>query len=210
MSTTPSSRKPLHRTLAEVRDQILADESLASRRRQDISSALRTVAQVLNRRLEEIPAHPLYLREQFAQVMPARAGLSEPRWRNAVSLTRTALKQVGLAFVPGRYSESLAPAWADLFSHLNGRREQYGLSRFARYCGVQGIEPGAVDDQVLGQFLKDLESGIVNKPRTIHRTPCRLWNQVAASIPSWPQQRVAVPSYRNTYALPWNSFPVSL
>jgi integrase len=211
MSTTPSSRKPLHRTLAEVRDQILADENLPARRRQDISSALRTVAKVLERRLEEIPGHPLYLRERFTQVMPALAGLSETRWRNAVSLTRAALKLTGLAFVPGRYSEPLAPVWADLFCLLNGRRERFGLSRFARYCGIHGIAPNEVDDRVLGQFLQDLEGGgIINKPRAIHRTTCHLWNQVAASIPSWPQQRVAVPSYRNTYALPWNSFPASL
>jgi hypothetical protein len=68
-----------------------------------------------------------------------------------------------------------------------------------------------VDDRVLGQFRQDLEGGgIIKKPRAIHRTTCRLWNKVAGSIPSWPQQRVTGPSYRNTYALPWNSFPDSL
>jgi hypothetical protein len=121
VSTTLASRSQLaplpgHPTLANLRDQMVADEGLTSRKRQDISSALRTLAKALRRPLEECPAHPGYLRERLKDFTPAMVGLEELRWRNVMSLVRFALKQAGLAHVPGRYREPMTPEWAELFS----------------------------------------------------------------------------------------------
>ena len=160
MSLLPPSRKPddtSHQpSLADVREMIVADEGLSLRRRQDVSSALRTVAKALGRRLEEMPAHPGYLRERLERFTPAMAGLSARRWRNALSLTRSALKLAGLAHLPGRYQEPLMPAWAELFGHLNDTRMRLGLSRLTRWCGVRGIAPDQVNDEVLSSFLVEL------------------------------------------------------
>src|SRR5689334_19020756 len=75
MSLPPPSRKPLdpsqQPTLADVRERVLADEGLSRRRRQDVSSALRTVAKALARPLDEVPAHPGYLRERLERFTPA-------------------------------------------------------------------------------------------------------------------------------------------
>lgn len=202
---------PPRPTLADLAAWIAEDEALSIKQRQDTVSALRTLAKALQRRPEEIPAHPLYLKERLEKLNAAAVGLSLGRWRNAVSLTRVALKRAGLAFVPGRYREPLAPDWEELYRHLNDYRKRYGLSRFARYCSVSGIAPTEVNDNVLARFLDDLQRSSLNgKPQQVHRTACMVWNEAAATIPCWPKVQVTVPTYRKRYRLEWSAFPASL
>jgi len=212
MSTGPASRNPAEQpTFATLRDRIAVDETLAPRRRHDLISALRTVAKALGRSMDDLPADPAQLRARLKNFAPAMAGLSPRRWRNALSLVRSALKHSGLTRVPARSRAALATEWADLFRHINNRRARFGLSRFARYCSFRGIAPGDVDDHVLNVFLDDLRGGaLVRKPESIHRTVCALWNKASTAIPSWPDRRLMVPDRRRTFALPWSTYPASL
>jgi hypothetical protein len=182
--------------LADLVARITADDSLSIKQRQETASALRTVAKALQRRPEEIPAHPLYLKERLEKLNAAAVGLSVGRWRNAVSFTRVALKHAGLSFVPGRYREPLAPDWEELYRHLNDDSKRYGLSRFARYCSVHGIAPSQVNDDLLQRFLDDLQRSLIDKAQRVHRTACKVWNQAAATIPCWPKVQLTVPDYR--------------
>ena len=91
---TPASQ-PAPSTLADVSALIQADQSLGTQRRHDICSALRSVSKALDRRPEEIPAHPGHLRDRLRTLTPAMVGLSPSRWRNVLSLTRFALKRAG-------------------------------------------------------------------------------------------------------------------
>jgi integrase len=198
-------------SLAALLDQIADDQELSPRERQDMSSALRTVARVLGRQPAEVPADPRFLRERLERYSPAMAGVSAGRWNNILSLTRRALKRVELTTVPGRYQEPLAPEWEKLFGLLNTRNEQISMSRLAHYCSANGISPTEVSDVTLGRFLEDIEnSGIVKRPRPAHRKACLAWNRMAEMRPDWPQQRLTIPNYRKDYALPWSSFPASL
>jgi hypothetical protein len=160
MTITPPSRTPDSPppTLAELLQRIATDASLTPRRRQETCSALRTVERAIGRRLEEIPANPRQLRERLVTLTPAMAGVSPGRWANILSLVRGALKLAGLTTIPGRSTEPLAPAWLDLFRHLNDRRLREGLSRFARYCGRLGISPSEITDAVSTSFLAALEN----------------------------------------------------
>jgi integrase len=210
MSISPLSRMPDSQlpSLAQVAEQIAADESLTRRQQQEMCSALRTVGRAIGRRLEEIPANLRQLRERLAAITPAMAGVSHGRWNNALSLTRGALKHVGLATIPGRSTEPLRPEWQDLFRHLNDRRLREGLSRFARFCGSRGIPPLEVDDTVATAFLGALENdGIIRKPRQVHRTMCISWNRAANTLATWPQSRLIVPQYKQRYSLDWDDFP---
>ena len=87
MAPDPASRKPAQppqpTTLEDVRQQILADEGVDLRRRQELSSALRTVGKALGRPLPEIPADPARLQRQLEGITAAMVGLSQGRWRNA-------------------------------------------------------------------------------------------------------------------------------
>jgi integrase len=210
------SRKPLsipanHPTLGYVRDQIEAAVDLTPRQRQDITSALRTLAKALDRRLEEIPAHPVHLRERIKDLNAAMVGIEERRWRNVLSLTRAALKHAGLARIPARSRVALDPDWKEAVGHLDLKSLQCGLSRLARYCTAASISPAEINDETMAKFLDDLEQGgLIRSPRSIHRTACLAWNKAVDTFPSWPRQKLKIPSYRKDYALPWSKFPASL
>jgi integrase len=173
-------------------------------------SALRTVGRAIGRRLDEIPANPRWLRERFATLSPAMAGVSIGRWQNVQSLLRSALKHAGLTAVPGRSTEPLSAEWQELFRHSNDRRVREGISRFARYCSSRGITPSDVDEAVSSSFLAGIEDkAIIREPRKVHRTLCVCWNRMAQISP-WPLAPLAVPQYRQTYSLPWQDFPPAL
>jgi hypothetical protein len=194
-----------------LRDQIVADKALPLRKRQDVSSALNTLARALGKGPDEIPAHSGFVRARLKGFTPAMAGLKSGRWNNVMSLFRFARKHVGLARVPGRYREPLAPEWAELYGHLKDYNMRYGLSRLAHYCSVGGIAPGQVDDHVIAAFVRDLENDEVTKqPARIHRSTCMLWNRAVAAVPAWPRRAFSVPDYQKAYVLPWSTFPASL
>jgi integrase len=215
MSTSSASRAivaalPAVVTLADVLANIEGDRSCPVRQRQDRASAIRTLAKALGRQPGEIPAQPRQLQRRIEEMSPAMAGLTPLRWRNVLSLTRAALKQADLSRVPGRHTGPLSPAWSDLFRHLNDKALRVRLSRFAHWCSARQVGPASVDDAVMAEFVRTLEDALIEAPRTIHRATCLYWNRAASRCPAWPKQSVAVPSYRETYSLPWPSFPSSL
>jgi hypothetical protein len=150
VSTPLPSRNPLAPSnLAEVLDLIAADTVLKDHKRQDVRSALRSFSKALGRPLEQLPAHPDYVRQQLGRLSPALAGVSPATWRNSTSLIRFALGHTGVAKIPGRYQEPLVPAWATLFADLEDKQLQVGLSRFAHWAGSHGFAPEQVDDAVM-------------------------------------------------------------
>lgn len=215
MALISSSRKPqdLAQTpsLATVQAHVTADETLPRRRRQDIASALRMVATALGRSLDDLPADPGQLRDRLKGFTPAMAGLTQRRWINVLSLTRSALKHAGITRVPGRSCVPLARGWTALFQLFEDKQARFGLSRFVRYCSTRGIDPEAVDDASFAAYLEDLTTASLSaSPRKLQRKAAVLWNRLARTIPGWPQQPVTIPSYSRTYALPWSSFPPTL
>ncbi len=205
------SSLPANATMAYVRDQIREGSDLTPRKKQEVLSALSTMSKAVHRELADLPANPLYLWDLINKVLPAAVGLSELRWRNVRSLVRVALKETGLAFVPGRYRDPFAPAWEALIRLINDPRRGYGLSRLARYCGVNGIAPEQLTDDVMEQFVQDLKTaGLGPKVRMIHRQSCVLWNRASVAIAAWPKQLLTVPDYLRSYVLPWSRFPETL
>jgi integrase len=161
--------------------------------------------------MEEIPAHPDYLRQRLEKVTPASAGVAPSTFANVVSLVRFALNHSGLANVPGRYRAPMGSEWERLYAKLRDYELRYRLSRLARYCTANGLTPTDVTDEVLGRFLYDLQTeSMVREPRKVHRNACAAWNKAAATVAAWPQTFLNVPNYRNSYAVPWTVFPGSL
>ncbi|MDR3418348.1 MAG: site-specific integrase [Nevskia sp.] len=210
MTTPPPSRTPSEPTLATLRDQIRADPALPPRRRQDLLSALNTVSRALGRPIGDIPAHPDFLRRHLAGLTPVAAGVSAGRLANVHSLLQAALELGGLAQMPGRYVEPMVPEWEAIFRLLPTSQHRFGLSRFCHDCSRRHIPPDQVTDAVMTDFAQDLEASLVDHPHAVHRLACRLWNRAAETIPAWPKQRLQVPSYTDTYAIPWEDLPPTL
>jgi integrase len=63
----------------------------------------------------------------------------------------------------------------------------------------------------MNKFITDLENdSLIERPRSIHRTACLVWNAAGAGIPAWPKEQLTVPDYRDFYVLSWTTFPPSL
>jgi hypothetical protein len=193
-------------SLAQVLDDILADNDLSACRRQETASALRALAKTLRQPLQTIPADPVHLRRVLADFTPAMTGLSPGRWKNIRSLLQFALARVGLAKVPGRYRIAPSDRWTALIAPIEyGCR--YKLGHLARYCTAAGLEPEQVDDTVMSGFLDDLtERSLTAEPARIHRDVIVAWNRNVAARPDWPQRLLFIPDNRRTYALPWDTF----
>src|SRR4249920_2278800 len=121
MSHKSASRGPamLEFSLANVLDAI-SSVDLPTRRRQEMASALRTVARALGIPLASIPADPRRLSERLRQVSPRAIGISPGRWNNIRSHVRAGLALVQ-TMAPGRRQNSLSPAWAALWQQLESR-----------------------------------------------------------------------------------------
>ncbi len=198
-------------TLATVLAHVLADPALTARQRQDTASAIRTVAKAFGRPAGEISARPADLRARLTGFAPAMAGLSERRWRNALSLTRSALKSAGLARMAARSSAPFAPAWTTLIRLFDGKHDAIPLCRLARYCSARGIAPADMDDAAFRAFGRDLvEGGLIDRPHKVLQRAAVVWNKAATALPAWPGQPITVPDRRQTTILPWSVFPASL
>src|SRR4051794_13381787 len=199
-------------SLATVLSLVLDDHALKKRERQEWPSALRTVAKALGRPLDTLPAHPNLLRERLRGFVPAMGGIEPKRWANAISLVRQALKHTGFIEVPLRARTPFAPRWTALFRLLpKDQAARFGLSRLARYCSIRGIDPDQVDDAVFAAFRDDLDiASFSETARKIQRKAVVIWTRLARTIPGWPQQSLAIPSYSRTYRLPWDRFPPTL
>ena len=128
MSNQIPSRKIRPASFAVLLDQIIADETLTNRQREEIESALRSFAKEFGCPLEELAAHPSTLRKRPARLMPGLANLEleafrrfKRRWANVRSLILFALKHVGIIAVAGRSRVSFAPAWTALFRRIPGK-----------------------------------------------------------------------------------------
>ncbi len=140
-------------TLAEVITALQADPSLAPTRRRDLCSAVRRVAEMLERDPARLPASLPEIRRALADVTPAQAGVSTKTFQNLRSDLLAALRHVGANRHLGTARPPLNPPWRALYERLPGKRLQNGLSRLIRVCSALGIEPEQVDDGVMDQFM---------------------------------------------------------
>jgi len=104
----------------------IGQADLPDRRRQELTSAVRTVARALGRRVEEVPADPRLLASRLSEVSEVAIGLSSGRWANVKSLLRAAMSQVR-EISPGRHLTPLSASWQTLWDRLPTRvQKMYG------------------------------------------------------------------------------------
>jgi integrase len=209
MSPDPVSRALLGPTLAEVLSAVSATD-LKPAQRQDMASAVRTVARALDRRPEHLSADPALLRPRLAALSAAALGLSEGRWANVRSLL---LKAIALTrpVLPGRSCKPLSPAWLGLHQALPQRGDAHRLARLFRWLGARGIGPDAVTLGDLEAFGIGLREATLSKsPEKIWREICWVWNKAQRTIPGWPSITLEIPKKREPYTFPWTYFPPSL
>src|SRR5215470_12530022 len=209
MAPSPASRAPTA-TLAAVLEAIAAAPGLMPQRRQNMASAVRTVARLLGRGPDSIPADPRQLARRLDSIAPEAAGISKGRWNNVRSLLRTA-PALTRPMLPGRQPQPLSPDWQILYDRLPTLQRQRRLSRFIRYLSAREIEPKMVTQAHGTAFVSALkEETLLKDPEATWRDIVWAWNRSREEVSGWPQVAFAFASRRNTYGLPWSAFPPSL
>jgi hypothetical protein len=207
MTNTEISRKP--ENLADMIAQIVADENLPLRKRQDVSSALRTIAKAIKAESTMVPAHAGRIRELLKDFTPKMIGMTPERWANVQSLVRFAFAHVGIN--GARPSGPMSLAWAAALAQLATKQLRVGLMSFARCCTARRIEPEDVTQATFDAFKEHLTTTRISRdPRETHRMACKLWNEAADKVAVWPKGKVEVPDYRKSYITPWDTFPATL
>src|SRR5215471_10608404 len=136
---------------------------LPERKRQEISSAIRTVGRALGRSPEDIPADARLLANRLKDVAQAALGISSGRWNNVRSLLRTALTFVQ-PISPGRNRNDLSPEWLELSTRLPSRSDKIALSRLLRFLSSHAIRPSEVTAETFDEYREHLERSLLKRP----------------------------------------------
>jgi hypothetical protein len=184
-------------TLADVVEQVSSSD-LSPTRKRDCLSALRRVSQLLNQDPSSIAAHVRSLRETLAGLNPASHGLSAHTWSNLRSNLFRAIEVSGLQPVLRTAKVPLSQPWQELHEHLPDRRTRNGLSRFMRFCSLNGITPEQVSPSVLQAFGDAVRgSTFARKAATVERDVATLWDRlVDKGGTGMVLQRLDLPSRR--------------
>ena len=169
---------PSRITLADVAEQV-TQSSLSPTGKRDCLSALRRVADLLEQDLSALPADVGHLRERLAALNPAALGLSAHTWSNLRSNLFRAIETSGLHPVLRTAKTPLAEPWRELFTRIPDRRTRDGLSRFARFCSLNGIALQEVDLCTLQAFGAAVRnSTLARKAAMLERDVATLWNRL--------------------------------
>ena len=122
--------------------------------------------------------------------------MTTKRFANIRSDFLAAVKASGLMPIRPWRKEPLAPAWRQLFARLSHRRAHLGLSRFARYASARDINPEAVNDATVADFITAVrEQSLHGAPNWLHRQVPLIWNEAARDT-ALGLQSLTVPSFR--------------
>jgi hypothetical protein len=187
----------------------VAVSNLPERKRQELSSAIRTTARALGRLPENVPADCRLLASRLKDVAPTAIGISPGRLANIRSLLRTSLALVQ-PISPGRHQNDLLPEWLALWNELTSKSDRIALSRVLRFCSARGIGPNAVTKETFDDYRFQLERSLLKRPAETFAMTVRAWRRAQAAIPGWPQLGVSIPDRRRQWVSGWDRFPDAL
>jgi integrase len=136
------------------------------------------------------------IRDKLNAINPVANGISPKSFTNIrcnllAAITASRLKPIRRAR-PG-----LTEPWQTLWSRLTTKRYRIGLSRLAHYGSAEGLKPGDVNDELIGDFIASVREGSLHrKPNELHRKTSVIWNEVAHEFPELGLCPVSVPSFR--------------
>jgi integrase len=198
-------------TLAGVDVALAKNDGLSPIRRRDLRSAIRRVARLLGDEPAQIPLDLSAISTRLAACMPAAAGLSDKSFANLKSDFLAAVRASALRPIHSSAKTSLTSGWRTLMPDLPSQRMRLGISRLARWCSAKGIEPEAVNDLILADFIAAVRAGTLHrKPNDLYRSISKIWNEIGQFLPARKLQRVSAPSFRKpARRLDWSVLPQS-
>jgi len=210
MTSTTTSLPSISANFFDVLMLIDRSENLSVRRRQDLASAVRTVARVFGRDPAQIPCRSDVLARRLAEVPYLAHGLSKGRWANIRSLVNAALDLVQ-PMMPGRHQEPLSPAWEKLMLQSDDNNSlRRRVSKAVHWLSARKVEPDQVTQEHLNEFLEALrQTSLAKDPEAAWRNYAYGWNRAITRISGWPPVAITVQNRRPVQSLPWSAFPSS-
>ena len=204
---SPAAVVPLT-NLAAIMAALESNPTLSATRRRDLLSAVRRVADLLGNDPVAVELDLSVISAGLATINPLAVGMTAKRLANIRSDFLAAVKASGA--MPVTAATALTSAWAALFRRRTGRRAHIGLSRLARFASAQGIDPSAVNDEVIGNFIEHVRQRSLHRnPNKLHRQVTLIWNEVARD-PELGLQLVTVASFRGPpKRIAWSLLPAS-
>jgi hypothetical protein len=184
------------KTLADVLAAVERNTTLSPTRLRDLRSSVIRVADLLGNVPARIALDLPTIAAGLAAISPVAAGMTPKRFANVRSDFLAAVRASGLMPMRPWHKGRLAPAWHQLFARLARRRAHLGLSRFARYASARGIDPEAVNDTTVTDFITAVrEQSLHGAPNWLYRQVTLVWNE-AARDGELGLQSLTVPSFR--------------
>ena len=197
-------------SLNDVIDRLKSDPNLPAQACRELTSAVNMVAKFHNLPPLGVTVDVPALRKVLEEVQPGRFKLTRRRLANIRSLFVSALARTGAPVEPLRLNAALTPGWARLMSSLKGPEDKNALARFSQWCSLRGIEPEAVDDQVIADYrAAQLSQSFVMNAEKLVQNLVRSWNRSVATVDGWPRTALTVTLRRETLLLPASTFPES-
>jgi len=179
-----------------------SSSDLPERKRQELGSAIHTVARALGQSPQSVPADRRLLASRLKEVAPAAISISRARWNNIRSLVRTTRAL-------GRNRDDLLPDWAALSHKLESRSDRIALSGLLRFCSARGISPSAVTVETF-DYHAHLEYPLLKTPHQTFAMTVKAWQRAQIAVTGWPQIGVVIPDRRRQCVFVWDRFPEAL
>jgi integrase len=184
------------KSLAQVLAAVDRSTALSPTRLRDLRSAVMRVANLLGNDPGRIALDLPTIATCLAAVNPVAAGMTTKRFANIRSDFLAAVKASGLMPIGAWHKGRLATAWRQLFARLSHKRAHLGLSRLARYASARGIDPAAVNDVTVADFITAVrEQSLHGAPNWLYRQVTLIWNKAACNA-AMGLQSLTVPSFR--------------
>jgi integrase len=198
-------------SFSEAISRIGSWTDLPEARRRDMVSALKTAARILGRNLEAIPCDVTWLNQELFGRPPAAFGLERGRFNNITSLLRAVLRRLGLHAPRARGPEGMTAEWAALIAAVPEQGQRAGLRGFARFCSARGIQPMAVTNEALAEYVAlDRANRLSASAAQRGGIVALAWNKaVRAALPGFPPKILKAPSRREPYTLLLDVYPES-
>lgn len=213
--TNPAPQTPLLSAIKPANFAALATllagwDDLTVVQRRDLTSALSSAGRMLNLPLAGIPCDIGWLNDRLFQQPPRAFGFGQQRFHNIMSGLRAVLRRAGLHAPETRGEAGLTPAWVALLDACDCEAHRAGLRGLARYAANAGMEPTAVTDSVLSEFLTQdrqarLAAGVTHRGAIT----ARAWNRAVAAAPALGARPLTAPAQRAPYTLPFTAYPES-
>ena len=176
----PPATAPRDNTLAEVLAAVERSTALSPTRLRDLRSAVIRVADLLEDAPGRIALDLPTIAARLAAISPVAAGMTPKRFANIRSDFLAAVKASALIPIGPWHKGPLAPAWRQLFARVSRKRAHLGLSRFARYASTRGLDPEAVNDAIVADFITAVrEQSLHGTPNWLYRQVTLVWNEAA-------------------------------